>query len=82
MIPVVHCDVTSMSIHFRSLITLMEKPGVSLSAKRDILLEIAETLLLNTELKFPSRFIRTLIDKIETDGSFDRMYIGRLWRLV
>jgi hypothetical protein len=60
----------------------MEKPGVSISAKRDILLEIAETLLLNTELKFPSHFIRTLIDKIETDGSFDRMYIGRLWRLV
>jgi hypothetical protein len=80
MLPVVHDSLTSMSLHFRSLVTLLEKPGVSPNAKKKILLEMSETLLLNTNLKFPSSFVRTIIDKLE--GNVNRVYIDRLWLLV
>jgi hypothetical protein len=65
VVPVVHDSMTSMSLHFKTLLDLMDKPGVSVTARRMIVLEISETLLLNHTLRYPKSFIRNLIQKFE-----------------
>ena len=75
VIPVIHESTTSMTIHFRSILKMMNKSSVSEFAKRSMLLEISETLLLNSRLKYPSSFINNLIQKFEEANdilSFDR----------
>jgi len=84
--PVIHDDITDMSIHFRSILKLIENPNVSIISRRRLTLEIAETLLVNTHINYPHMFIRSLIKKFEdaTDiMTFDRRaYINSLWMLI
>ena len=85
VVPVVHDSVTSMTLHFRTLMGLMENPSVSITARRKILLEISETLLVNNTLKYPNSFIRNIIQKFEEakDVPFDKLtYINCLWSLM
>ena len=86
VMPVVHEDMTSMSLHFRTLLDLMEKPGVSVKARRMMVLEISETLLVNTTLRYPKSFIHNLIQKFEDAKdimTFDRRaYINCLKSLM
>jgi hypothetical protein len=86
VMPVVHDDSTSMSLHFRSVLKLMDNPTVCITARRKLTLEIAETLLVNTHIKYPPMFIRNLIKKFEDANdilTFDRTaYINSLWMLI
>ena len=86
IVPVVHEDTTSMTLHFRSLMKLMENPDVNDYAKKLIFLEMSETLLLNGGLGYCPSFVQSIIYQLERANgilTFDRRaYINRLKLLL
>lgn len=86
VMPVIHDSRTSMTLHFRSLLKMMDSCDVSEFARRKMLLEISETLLLNSHIRYPPSFVRNLIQKFEDANdilTFDRReYINCLHSLL
>jgi hypothetical protein len=86
VVPVVHKNSTSMTLHFKTLMDLMDKPGVSDYAKKLIFIEMSETLLLNAHIGYSASFVQSIIYQLEHANdilSFDRRsYINRLNMLL